>query len=550
MRALIGSVVSIARVKMLICTSSDMEGGERFAYVLTNMESPQEKADLPDDSLVLKLPDESSSLRDVLAMGGDVGALALIAFWPATEGQYIWMDGWNLQPTDLSTVWNGRWKDAQHYPMLQYHPVTFTTHWIEGHLVGRDATCAPPAFPFHLVNILLHCGAAVLAWLILRKLKLPGAWMAAAPFALHPINAETVSWISQRSSVLAGMLVLGSVYSYLFFADDDVAIAPDQRWSLYGLSLVLFVLAMLSKSTAWAMPVCMLLLLWWQRRISLRHATPPFPFLMIGVVLGLAAADFERVVQRAVGPEWDRGSAQRVILAGQTLIFYLTKLIASVRLSALYGRWPISVVSLWPLLLVAGGLAAAVWRFGRGPIVAGGVSLLFVAGDGIFQSGSDALYSFVADHNAYLAVLPFVALVVAGATQLLRVAMRGTSYGGTVVGLSAVLLVAAGSMTWAPHAGLSEFRRVVAGCGGESSQLIFLRGLDCRRRCVTRRMWIWRGGIRNRRIRIWCRLWSSGGPGGGAESSRCFDSTDLGRDSSAAEGFSGSCRSSETGDAD
>jgi protein O-mannosyl-transferase len=426
-----------------------MEGGERFAYVLLTMGSPQEEADPSADSLVLTLPDESSSLRDIALWAGMLVLLALVAYWPATEGQFIWIDVRNLQPTELSTIWTGRWKDAQHYPMLQYHPVTYTTHWIEGHLVGRDATGAPLAFPFHLVNILLHCGSAVLAWLILRKLKLPGAWMAAALFALHPMNAETVSWISQRASVLAGVLFLGSIYSYLFFADDDVAMAPDQRWSLYGLSLVLFALAMLSKSTAWAMPVCMGLLLWWQGRLSLRHAGLLFPFLLIGIVLGLAAADFERAVQGAVGLEWDWSFAQRMVLVGQTLSFYLVKLIAPVRLSAVYSRWPISVGSLWPLLLVVGGLAAAVWRFGRGPIVAAGcffACLLPVVG---FFNLVPMRYTFVADHNAYLAILPFVALVVAGATQLLRVAMRGTSYGGTVVGLSAVLLVAAGSITWA-----------------------------------------------------------------------------------------------------
>ncbi len=212
-----------------------MEAAERFAYVLRTMGSPQEGADPSADSLVLTLPDDSSSPRDVALWAGMLALLVLIAYWPATEGQFLWVDAKNLQMTDLSTIWAGRWEDAKHYPMLQYHPVTYTTYWIENHLVGRDTTGAPPTFPFHLVNLLLHCGCAVMAWLILRKLKLPGAWVAAALFAVHPLNAETVSWISQRASVLAGLLFLGSVYSYLFFADDDRPMVPDKRWRLYGL---------------------------------------------------------------------------------------------------------------------------------------------------------------------------------------------------------------------------------------------------------------------------------------------------------------------------
>jgi protein O-mannosyl-transferase len=413
------------------------------------MGSPQEQADPSADSLVLTLPDESSSPRDVALWAGMLALLVLIAYWPATEGQFLWVDANSLQRADLSTVWAGRWEDPKHYPMLQYHPVTATTYWIENHLVGRDATGVPPTFPFHLVNLLLQCGCAVMAWLILRKLKLPGAWVAAALFAVHPLHAETVSWISQRATLLAGLLFFGSVYSYLFFADDDRVMEPDKRWSLYGLSLVLFVLAMLSKSTAWAMPVCTLLLLWWQRKFSVRHVAPLFPFLLIGVVLGLMAAHFERDYAVAAGADWDWSFGQRVILAGQTSLFYLGKIVAPVGLSALYPMWAISVGSLWPLVLVVAATAAAAWRFGRGVIVAGGCLVACLLPALGFFNQYPMRYSLVADHNAYLAVLPLAALVIAAVTQLLRVMSGKPSYVGTVVVLSSVLLVAAGSMTWA-----------------------------------------------------------------------------------------------------
>ena len=430
-----------------------MEAVERFAYVLPTMDSPQEGADPSADSLVLTLPDESSLPRDIALWAGMLALLVLIAYWPATAGQFVWLDGRNLRPTELSTIWAGRWQDAKHYPMPQYHPVTYTTYWIENHLVGKDTNGAPPPFSFHLVNLLLHCGVAVMAWLILRKMKVPGAWMAAALFAVHPINAETVSWISQRASVLAGLLFLGSIYSYLFFADEDRKMEPDQRWSLYGLSLVLFVLAMLSKSSAWAMPVCTLLLLWQQRRFSLRHVALLFPFLLIAISLGLAAADFERDIGKAVGPDWNWTFGERLILAGQTLLFYLGKIAVPIRLSALYPKWPINIFSLWPLLLIVAAGVAIVRRFGRGLIVAVGCFIACLLPAMGFVNLSSMQYSLVNDHYAYLAVLPFVALLIGAVVQLSRVVIPSRSYVQTVVTLSAVLLLAAGSVTWA-HTGV------------------------------------------------------------------------------------------------
>ncbi len=206
---------------------------------------------------------------------------------------------------------------------------------------------------------------------------------------------------------------------------------------------------MLSKSTAWAMPVCMLLILWWKRKLSLRHVALLFPFLLIGAVLGLAAARFEHDYANAAGADWNWSFGQRLVLAGQALLFYLGKMVAPVRLSALYPKWPISLGSLWPLILVVAAVGAAAWRFGRGVIVAGGclVACLFSA-LGFFNQ-YPMRYSLVADHNAYLAVLPMAALVIALATQLLRSMSGKPSYVGTVVVMSAVLLVGVGSMAWA-----------------------------------------------------------------------------------------------------
>src|SRR5579875_3607671 len=91
------------------------------------------------DSLVLTLPDESAAPKDVGLWAGVLVLLALVVYWPTTNGSLLWNDARNVQATDVSIAWAQRWTDSAHYPLNQYHPVAATLYRFLYIALGRDA---------------------------------------------------------------------------------------------------------------------------------------------------------------------------------------------------------------------------------------------------------------------------------------------------------------------------------------------------------------------------------------------------------------------------
>src|SRR5260370_9781823 len=123
----------------------------------------------------------------------------------------MWDDGIHITSAELRSLHGlGRiWTVPAAAP--QYYPLLHTVFWIEYRLWG-----AWP-LPYHLVNIALHALTAVLMLRILQRLELPGVWVAAAIFALHPLLVESVAWISELKNTLSGALCAGSALMYLNF---------------------------------------------------------------------------------------------------------------------------------------------------------------------------------------------------------------------------------------------------------------------------------------------------------------------------------------------
>ncbi len=139
-------------------------------------------------------------------------------------------------------------------------------------------------------NLVLHIAACLLLWLLLGKLSIPGGFLAAVLYAVHPVNVESVAWIEQRKDTLSTLFFLLAILGYI---QSDFRSSPPRgrmyrpgagRW--YWLALVSFALAMFSKGSVATLPLVLLLIAWWQhRRLTSRDLWRSAPFFVVSAIL-------------------------------------------------------------------------------------------------------------------------------------------------------------------------------------------------------------------------------------------------------------------------
>ena len=390
-------------------------------------------------------PRPSSRREWMLLLGGLLAAAVVIAYRHAWTAGYIWDDDMYVTRNPLLTAADG-WRriwfsfDAP----SQYFPLTYTTFRIE-HAIWGLASAG-----YHWVNILIHAANAFLLWRLLRVLEVPAAWFGAALFALHPVQVESVAWVTERKNVLMGLFFLASLLAWVRFVDQE----RKRAWGWLALAFVLHLLALSAKTTACTLPAALVLILWWQRKpITAGRWLQIVPFVLAGLAAGVISILWERVHQGGrpdfIPIPWD----ERVLIGSRAIWFYLSKLAWPAELMFSYPRWDISRADptdyIWLCALV--GLVAAIgyarrW-LGRGPEVA---FVFFVAtlspllGPVIVSTFQ---YTFVADHYQYLACIGPLALFAAGSARAIARLNFAHKEWLARVG-AAVVLGALGLLTW------------------------------------------------------------------------------------------------------
>ncbi len=403
--------------------------------------------------------------RDGLAILA-LAFLAVVSYYPAMVGGFVWDDLVILvqsapiqELSGLVQIW---FAPGSILSEGHYWPLLYTTFWLEHRLWGLDPT------GYHIVNVLLHSGNVFLVWRLLLRLNVPGAWVAAAIFAVHPVHVEAVAWVIARKDLLSALFYLSATLTWLRFMDQP------RLWA-YCLMLLLFIAGLLCKSMGITLPVALLILCWWkQGRVGLRDLRLLVPLFAVGLGIGLADLWYY-YSQSPIAVA--HSMLERLLIAAHSLWFYAGKLVWPSNLAVIYPRWEVSAGELLDWLpLVAVVLLVALlwfwrWRIGRGPLA--GVLFFAVALSPVlgFIPFRFMEFAWVADRYQYLAGLGLLAALIGGAVRLSAMvrAARWIPEGIVLWGGRACILLgltALGTLTWRQgwvyQDDITFFRHVIA----------------------------------------------------------------------------------------
>ena len=353
-------------------------------------------------------------------------AFVFIAYTQVFRAGFIWDDESHLTqnpcvvgPLGLKEIWITT--------QAVYYPLVLTAFWALHKFFGLNP------LPYHLLNILLHAASAILLWRVLQVLRVRGAWLGAALWALHPVMVQSVGWVTELKNTQSCVFYLLSILFFLKWEDQGGAVSRppqrrigDRRSLVFALCLLFFILATLSKPSVVMLPFVLALCIWWMRgKIRWRDTLALAPFALISVVASAWTIWEQKFHAGAVGPDWEQTFPERLIIAGKAIWFYLGKLLWPHPLIFIYPRWDVDsskVVAYLPLVAAIAGLVA-LWfihaKWSRALFFAASyyvISLFPVLG---FFSVYFFRYSFVSDHFQYLASMGPLALTGAGIATLL-----------------------------------------------------------------------------------------------------------------------------------
>src|SRR5437870_9487660 len=366
--------------------------------------------------------------------------LVFLAYVRVGAAGFIWDDESHLTqnpciigPLGLADIWTSA--------SAVYYPLVLTTFWILHHFVGLNP------LPYHILGVAFHAASALLLWRVLVQLRVRGAWVGAAMWALHPVLVQSVAWITEIKNTQSAFFYLLAISCFLQARDRK------QNGIFHWLTIFFFVAAITSKPSTVMLPVVLALCLWWREGgIKQRDLRLLLPFVLVSLLASGWTIWEQKFHSHAIGAEWVQAPLQRILISADAIWFYLLKLIWPHPLIFIYPRWDVDP-SRWIawIPLVALLVVATILFIKRNTVLrpvafafAYFVITLFPVLD--FFDIYFFRYSFVSDHFQYLASMGPLAL--AGAAVVMAVEKVGIHRLAIQTASTLVILSLLGALTF------------------------------------------------------------------------------------------------------
>jgi tetratricopeptide (TPR) repeat protein len=236
--------------------------------------------------------------------------------------------------------------------IAMYTPFVYISYAIDYKIGGLDPRI------YHATNLLLHLLNITLLFFVVRLLtqRIEIAAIVALLFAIHPLNTGAVAPVSTRSTLLYSFFSLAAFLFYIRYLKSNFGL------KYLVLTLVLFLMALLSKSAAVVLPLVLLLTdYYYKRKFDTRAIAEKIPFFVLSLIFGILTLVFRKDAGR-MGSQYVFSVFDKIFLVAYSIVFYMFKVLIPIKLSAYY-PYPVKIDGLLPLWFYLTPLVIAAFIF-------------------------------------------------------------------------------------------------------------------------------------------------------------------------------------------